>query len=151
MPKERKNREVKKRNFCEVCGMKIKVLEPSSEEVEKAEGFFNKLSALGIRDDKRYLRNATLCIGSSPSFAEFCAIGSPKWTETGDGCRDFQLKLGSLSMSNYIAIHTSKIIARSQSKLLKGGLWVSVIGLFILIFTTDIRSFLISLFKPIFN
>ncbi|MDP2914919.1 MAG: hypothetical protein Q8O91_05655 [Candidatus Aminicenantes bacterium] len=138
-------------NFCDLCGLRYRIVEFSEDEKKETEMLFKRLSNLGLRDRKKYRRNIVEIIDNVPiselraGYTEFCSAGSRKWIKKGRGCKDFQLALEKITLSDHISLYTAQKIARSQNRLLCFGIAVSILGLIFILYGETFRS-LISIF-----
>jgi hypothetical protein len=80
----------------------------------------------------------------------FCAVRSKKWNKYGRKCKDFELKLDLMTLPEYVSIYTAQKISRTQNKLIWIGIVVSMLGLFFVLFSSEIKDFLGRLFSCIF-
>ena len=165
------------KNFCEVCGLREEWKETSEEGVKKREDFLKKLEDLDLREKNGYIKNLNIHVsefikvfeGGAPPSAKgteplqsrtstvtssseflFCSVDSKKWTKKGLHCKDFQLKLEPMERRDFLSIHAARKISRTQNKLLLLGIIVSIFGLVIILYGTEIKNFFENLFRLIF-
>ena len=69
-------------NFCDVCGLKIRIVESSEIDASAIEDFLKKIAELGLRRKMRYSRNVFDILGEQ-GFSEFCSLGNKKWIKKG--------------------------------------------------------------------
>ena len=77
----KKDQEAQAKNFCEICGLKIKIEETSNEVTKRNEKFFKKLNELELTGKKIHGWSVSVSNDPSPerNFYEFCAVGLKEW------------------------------------------------------------------------
>jgi len=135
MKKKKKKAKIIKKNYCDFCGLLMQKTIRSKKELEELSTLFSKLIKLGFQE-KGYMRKIIFRRGEGtfPHYQDFCAIGSKKWINAGNKCKDFQLKLKPLNLSDYISLYAAKIISRTSNNLAKVALFIALLSLIIAIF-----------------
>ena len=151
--KDSKKKEKKEKNFCDACGL-YKVLKAcSDEEGKKNEEYFKKLEDLGIRAKKKFGRDMS-AIGGGFVTSKFCVLSHKIWIKKGKRkilwmekrCKDFQPRLPSLELSDYVSFHTTNKNSRTANCLAIIVILIAGAGLLLIIFATEIKCFLKNLF-----
>jgi len=131
-----KEKEITCRNFCEICGLKIRITTESKEKAKAVEELFNKMNTLGLREGKKYRRHVAMSneeTNPELNFTDFCSIDSKKWISNGEKCSKFILKLPNVSLSDYLSIHIAAQNTRLSNILVVFGIFVTAILSIILI------------------
>ncbi len=131
-----KNEGKEEKNFCEICGLKVKISEYTKQDSKKNEAFFKKLENLNLRKKKKFRKKIGRTFGplrpnEELGFAQYCSLGSEKWVNKGNNCKDFQLIKPFLKLPDYFSIHITNKNARITNKLM----WITIgIALLALLF-----------------